>query len=93
MKNGTDWFWHHQFVFMMQTKMAESICTNWRSLERYYKFQFIGTVKNYNNPLDAKNNDSASEKWAIVKFILWNIENSAIQKTIAAHTWVQLPFW
>ena len=37
----------------MQTKMTESICTNWRSLERYYKFQLIGTAKNYNNPLGA----------------------------------------
>ncbi len=51
-------------------------------------------VKNRNNRLGGKNNDSPLKKWVIVNFTLPNIKSGTIpnNKTIASYGWVHLPF-
>ena len=51
-------------------------------------------VKYSTGALGAKNNDSLSEKYVIVKFYTLKNQNVAVSnnKTIAAYAWVHLPF-
>ena len=58
------------------------------------KFLLIGMMKNRNNLWVQKITIATLKNRLSLNFTLWNIESAAnpTKKTIAAHTWVHLPF-